>query len=108
MPDTGIKLWTPTEIRENLESDDVWVTKGVVAIFNKQTEDEQDCEQTKHINGIGYNGIDSLIMSSFAKQINNFRPGKFKSPLSAKQMRIARKKILKYSGQLAKIANGEI
>ena len=101
-------LWTKEEIKEKLETQDVWVTKGVVAIFDRQTADEQEVEETKHHNGIGFNGVDGRIMSSFAKQINNFRPGKYRSPLSPKQMTIARKKIMKYSGQLAKIANGEI
>ena len=106
MPD---KVWTKEEIRENLSNLDVWVTKGVVAIFNYQTIDEQRCEETQDNNGVGFNGVDGHIMSSFAKQINNFRPGgKFRTPLSPKQMTIARKKIIKYSGQLTRIANGEV
>ena len=108
MPDQGIKIWTQAEIKDNLAEHDVWVTKGVVAIYNYQTADEQACEETKDHNGVGFNGVDGHIMSSFAKQINNFRPGKFRSPLSKKQMTIARKKIMKYSGQLTKIANGKI
>ena len=108
MSDQGIKIWTPEEIRENLQNHDVWVTKAVVAIYNYQTADEQASEETKHHNNVGFNGADGRILSSFAKQIQNFRPGKYRSPLSPKQMKIARKKILKYSGQLAKIANGEM
>lgn len=102
------KVWTVEEIKDNLKTKDVWVTKGVVAIFDRQTADEQASEETKHHNGIGFNGVDGRIMSSFAKQINNFRPGKFNTPLSKKQMEIARKKIMKYAGQLTKIANGEL
>lgn len=103
------KTWTKEEIRENLQTNDTWVLRGVLAIFDKQTADEQVSEDTKHHNNIGFNGVDARIMSSFAKQIQNFKPGgKFHTPLSKKQMAIARKKILKYSGQLAKIANGAL
>lgn len=102
------KIWTKEEIRENLNTKDVWVLKGILAIFDKQTQDEQNSEDTKHHNGIGFNGVDARIMSSFAKQIQGFKPGKFHSPLSKKQMEIARKKIMKYAGQLTKIANKEI
>jgi hypothetical protein len=108
MSENGVKIWTAEEIKDNLLQHDVWVTKAVVAIFNYQTADEQASEDTKHHNNVGFNGVDGRILSSFAKQINNFRPGKYRSPLSPKQMEIARRKIIKYSGQLAKIANGEM
>lgn len=108
MSDQGIKVWTKEEIRENLESHDHWVTKAISAIYKYQTADEQASEETKHHNNVGFNGVDGRILSSFAKQIDNFRPGKYRTPLSPKQLKIARKKIVKYSGQLAKIANGEM
>jgi hypothetical protein len=102
------RTWTKEEITENLKTNDTWVFRGVVAIYERQTADEQASEETKHHNGVGFNGVDGRIMSSFAKQIINWNPDKFRSPLSPKQTQLARKKIMKYSGQLAKIANGVI
>ncbi len=104
------KLWDKDEIKNNLKSKDIWVTKGVVAIYNLQTEDEKRIGGTRDHNGIGFNGADGEIMSSFANQIIrwNRKPNKYRSPLSYKQMILARKKILKYAGQLSRIANGEI
>jgi len=103
------KTWNKEEIKENLLTDDVWVVRGVVAIFNRQTAEEKEIENTVDHNGIGFNGVDGHIMSSFAKQIQTWNHRKtHPNPLSPKQMMIARKKIIKYSGQLTKIANGEI
>ena len=98
----GQKQWTKEEIKENIVKDDKWMERGLVAIFNKQTADEQSSERTKHHNNVGFNKIDSYIMSSFAKFLitSGF--------LTPKQKVIARKKLLKYSSQLSRIANGEI
>ena len=93
------KIWTKQEIREKLIESDRWVEKGVLAIYKFQTESEKSSEQTIDKNNVGFNGVDGGIMSSFAKWLLKGRK------LTIKQMRIARKKILKYSGQLARIAD---
>jgi hypothetical protein len=103
--------WTKESIKENLQNNDTWVIRGVVAIYNLQTSEEQRLERTKEHNGVGFNCIDGDIMSSFATQIiqwNNDTIKKFHTPLSKKQLKLARKKILKYVGQLTNIANGEL
>jgi len=106
------KTWNKNEIKRNLQKDDLWVIRGVLAIYNRQTSEEQQIQDTKEHNGVGFNGVDGHIMSSFAEQIrqweSNPSPQKYRTPLSVKQLQIARKKIIKYSGQLTKIANGEI
>ena len=93
--------WNKATIRAKLEVSDVWLTRGLVAIYNKQTETEQSDGQTHEDNGIGFNGADAQLLSSYATQ---FTARGFLTP---KQIEFARKKMLKYSGQLAKIANGE-
>ncbi len=105
------KIWEKEEIRQNLNTNDVWVTRGVCAIFNYQTAEEQSVDETVEDNGVGFNGVDANILSSFAKQINKWNAQtnpSFPCPLSPRQMEIARNKIGKYAGQLAKIANGEL
>lgn len=100
-----VKVWNQEEIKEKLVSGNrMWVEHGVVAIFNKQTESEKHSDETHHLNGVGYNGTDARIMSSFAKWLIS---GK-NHHLSDKQFTIAHKKIVKYSKQLTKIANGEL
>jgi hypothetical protein len=96
------RVWTKDEIKHLLDTSPKMVYRSVVKIFEKQTEDEQRAETTSHHNGVGFNGIDAEIMSSFAKQIMRGKK------LSDKQYAIAHKKIKKYAGQLTKIANGEL
>ena len=96
------KVWTPDEIRENIQKDDKWLARSILAIYQKQTADEQSSQRTKHENGVGFNRVDAKFMSSLALffQVNGY--------FSPKQKAIARKKIVKYKNQLALIANGEI
>lgn len=96
------KVWIKEDIKNLLIDNDKALLRGIIAIYNFQTEEEKEIETTNYNNGIGYNGFDAEIMSSFAKQII------LKGFLSKKQKEIARKKILKYSGQLTKIANKEL
>jgi hypothetical protein len=91
--------YTKEFIKTKLENDDAWLCRGIVAIFNKQTHDEQASETTSHNNGVGFNGSDAEFLSSLAKQFIK------KGELSPKQIEFARKKMLKYSGQLTNIAN---
>jgi hypothetical protein len=97
---TATKVWTKEEIKDLLERSNKMVTRSIVKIFEKQTEDEKSSEATNHNNGVGFNGIDAPLLSSFAKQILKGYT------LSDKQMVYARKKIIKYANQLTKIANG--
>ncbi len=103
--------WTADQIKVELAAKDIWVTKAVSAIFNYQTDTEQCAEETHEDNGVGFNAVDASILSSFAKQIDRWNTDvnkRFPHPLSPRQMEIARKKIKKYAGQLAKIANGVV
>ena len=85
-------------IKEKLKTDDRWLCRGILAIFSKQTYEEQNAEATIKDNGIGFNGVDAYILSSFAKQLQKGYK------LSPKQLAIATKRMPKYAGQLLKIA----
>lgn len=93
-------------VRSNLAESDKWLIRGLLAIYARQTHDEQSQQTTKHDNEVGFNGLDAPILSSFAVQVrkheNDPHP-RFPNPLSPKQLRLARKKMLKYAGQLAGI-----
>lgn len=94
--------WNAKLIRERLLVSDKWVTEGVIRIFEYQTAEEQNADVTVEDNGVGFNGADAELLSSYAKFA-------MKSGFLTKgQMVYARKKMLKYSGQLAKIANSKI
>ena len=90
---------TPEIIKARISVDDAWLMRGVLAIYAQQTAEEQRTEQTIEKNGVGFNGCDAVFLSSIAEFIkrNGF--------LTPKQLRYTRMKMIKYSGQLARIAN---
>ena len=92
-------------IKENFEESDKWVTRAVVVIFEAQTASEQLTDSTNEWNGVGFNGADAEILSSFAKQIIAFNAGEsqYRYPLSVRQLAIARKRISKYAGQILNV-----
>lgn len=96
------KTFTKDFIRSALVASDTWLMRGLVAIYNKQTEDEKSVGVTSHDNGIGFNGVDAFILTSIAQQFIA------RGSVSPKQKDIVRKKMVKYAGQLTLIANGQV
>jgi hypothetical protein len=94
-------VYTAASIKEKLKTDDRWLIRGLLAIYACQTASEQASGQTDEHNGIGFNGVDAYILTSFAEQAKAGRR------LSSKQIMIARKKMLKYAGQLSRIAKSK-
>lgn len=85
-------------ISDKLQTDDRWLYRGIVAIYERQTADEQQSETTEEHNAMGFNGTDAKFGTSLAKQILAGRS------LSIKQAQAARKMMRKYAGQLVKCA----
>lgn len=100
--------WTSETIRKALDQSDMNVCKAVVTIYRRQTREEQGSYTTRVTNGVGFNKYDAEILTSFALQIMRNKDMGRRYLLSRAQMNIARKRIRKYSKQLARIANGEI
>jgi hypothetical protein len=94
--------WTKEQIKRKLATDDRWLMRGILALYRFQTAEEQRVGATTENNGMGFNGVDAEILTSFALQIQRSRY------LSPKQLEIARKKMDKYAGQLTKVANGKL
>lgn len=96
------KRWNKENISELLQKSDKAVLRGLVVIYSLQTESEQECQETVFNNGVGFSGVDANFLSSLAQQFIK------RGTLSEKQMVLLRKKMLRYAGQLAKVANGKI
>jgi len=96
------RIWTEAEVRNNLLTNDKWVIRGAIALFNKQTESEKAAETTNEKNHVGLSAADAHYVCWVVK--NLFSQDKF----PAKSISKVRAKIIKYSGQLARIANGQI
>ncbi len=97
------KKWTKEEVAAKLESDDKWLVRGLLAIHARQTEEEKATETTKEQNGIGFNGVDANILTDLVNQYKRTN-----GYLSVRQIALIRKKMKKYAGQLARIANKEV
>lgn len=103
-----MKKWTKEEIRENLENKDAWVFRGITAIYHYQTEYEKKITHSCEMNGVGFNRPDGHYFDSWAKHFIRLRKEDRTPELHPGAVKKLRKRILKYAGQLAKIANKEI
>lgn len=86
------------EIRIKLLTNQRWLERAVVAIYEQQTSDEQYDEQTIERNNQGFTGGDAKFLSYCAKWILKG------NHLSDRFIEKARRMMLKYAGQLAKLA----
>lgn len=93
------RVWTEDEIKNLIQTNDKVLYGALRKIYAEQTTDEQAEGQTNHRNGVGFNGVDAPILSSFAEFL------KKTGFLTPKQKVIARKKLIKYTKQLTKLAN---
>jgi hypothetical protein len=83
-----------TMIRHNILNNDRWLMRALLAIYKNQTTDEQNTQNTKYRNGLGFGAADAEILTSFSQQLTRNKT------LSPKQLEIARKKVGKYCKQL--------
>lgn len=94
-PEDITKEW----VQDRLQTRALTVEWAIVALYERQTQTEQEAHVTAYHNGVGFNAVDADIGTSFAKQIIRSRYPKG-SRLSAKQMFYARKITMKYWKQL--------
>ena len=90
--------WTPETIKALLDRDVLAVERAVVAIYRRQTADEQECYETKHHNRVGFAACHAGLGTYYAKWILS---GKH---LSGSHVERARRMVRHYAGQLHQIA----
>jgi len=101
-----MEILTVEQIKAQLLTNQALLERAVVAIYEKQTADEQRSMETKHDNGIGFAGCDSRNGSYMAQYILKGigQYGKtYGQNLSGKFLEKARKFMPKYAKQLHKI-----
>lgn len=82
-------------IKTMLKTNKAWASKGLQRIFREnQTAQEQSSERTIELNGIGFSGADSEILSSFARQMETGKT------LSDKQMALVLRIMPRYWKQV--------
>ena len=94
-----MRTWTEDEIRELVQTNDKVLYGALKKLYACQTADEQSMGETVVQNGVGFNGVDSKILSSMAEFLNR------NGYLSVKQKALVRKKMVKYTKQLTRLAN---
>lgn len=99
------KVWNEFEVKQLLLKNDRAVERALMALYHRQTVDEQVSSQTKTRNGKGFNAKDAFIFTSLAESFLKFRK------LSFKQIELLRGKngqhrIGKYWRQLLEVAEG--
>lgn len=96
---------TRDELFQKINTRPAAAVAALLALYERQTSDEQSAETTSHENGVGFNGTDAHILTSFAKQALRNQEAKrngggYPNDLSEKQLGLLRKKLAKYGRQL--------
>ena len=98
MNKNGNKRATKAELlaflKKMLTTDATWAKAALLRIYDAQTWDEKNSEETHYDNGVGFTGADAGILTRFAEWY------KAKGWLSPKMMALVHKKIGKYAAQL--------
>jgi hypothetical protein len=85
-------------IRLMVSTNNTWARHAILALYARQTSEEQFDSTTKETNGRGFSKFDAEILTSFAVQLKG---GRF---LTEKQYNIAKNKLGKYAKQLYAIS----
>lgn len=101
--------WTRPQMLWVLERSDAAVERGLLALYARQTADEQQTGVTREHNGMGFGAFDAEFLTSCAQQILTNRWGRPEGQrLTQRQFAIVRKKVRRYVGQLVLVANDRL
>lgn len=113
-PPNALLGWRPEDITALLTRNDAVgmhaIGRALVALYERQTEDEQASHTTTDANGVGFSAFDAEIMTSLAEFYAD------RGYLTEKQVAMMRKpvgktkkpRIARYARQLANIANAKV
>jgi hypothetical protein len=94
--------YTKEQIKNGLKyqiaNDNNKAIHALMTIYSYQTDEEQSDGHTIEYNGVGFSGVDSQILSSFAEQYHT------KGFLSEKQMNLLKRIMPRYANQLLGIS----
>lgn len=93
------RVWTEDEIKSLVQTNDKVLYRALKKLYDCQTEGEQISKQTHEHNGKGFNSVDSEFLSNVSEFLIA------RGYLADKQKSVVRKKLVKYTKQLTKLAN---
>lgn len=94
-----MRVWTVEEIGNLVQTNDVVLYRALRRIYDKQTQYEKITRATCESNGVGFNHADTKFMTSVCEHLIKW------NTLTDNQKFCARKRLVKYTKQLTKIAN---
>lgn len=99
--------WTKERIKNLLDTNDLAVERAVVAIYDRQTQDEKRDSDTKHDNERGFRSNHASTMSFYARIILKGwkQSGKNRTYLNSVKLAKARAWMMQYHRQLCEVAN---
>ena len=103
-------MWTKDSIQNLLATNNLAVERAVVAIYDRQTQDEKRDSDTKHDNFRGFRANHAPTLSYFARIIlKGWKQDghKNRAHLNPNKLAKARRFMMQYHRQLAEIANGK-
>lgn len=86
-----------TNIADKITESDGYCIGALIALYHKQTTDEQQNQHTTYQNNAGFNAIDARFMSSVAEQYLS------KGFVTEGQLKYVRKSLYKYANQLSSL-----
>ena len=85
-------------LQNKLASDSAWAIRALVRIAREQTSEEQDQDQTRDHNGVGFRCCDAFILTRMAKAFEQY------GRLTPKQLALVMKKVPVYARQLVRLS----
>ena len=101
MSNEAKKVWTRGEIEDMLRTQDAAVERAMVAVWERQTGDEQATQNVKHSNNRGFSHWSARSGTYYAEWVRSGRR------LTGKHLDKARRIALHHAGQLTDFANGK-
>jgi hypothetical protein len=95
----NVMVYTKEFIQEKLSNDLRWIERGVLVLFNRQTEDEKSQQVTRWDNGRGFNSSDSRYLTYISKYLIGGRH------LSGRHLEKVSSKLPKYWKQIQEEIN---
>jgi hypothetical protein len=92
------KTWTKEAVISLIQTNNEACGRALWGLYQRQTADEQSSEQTRHHNGVGFNGRDAEFLTSVAKKLPHYH-----YKMTPKQHTAVARAIKKYVGQLMDI-----
>lgn len=93
--------WDKERVRRLIATNDKAVIRGLLALYKRQLPEEKEYASANVENGVGFNRLDTPYLTEMSKKIIEG------GGADQKDIDFIRVRLMKYSGQLADIANSK-